>query len=153
MEIQSFYNQIEDFNLIALNGRSVTQEDIVAQAKLCLEEAKELFNAVNDKEGDAQVLKESIDLAVVCLGMLHRLELMVFEVSSACNVVGENNLTKFCKDRAIARYSQMAYEADGVEVNIVESRGYYALIDKNGKVRKPFGYEKADVSKFIPKGD
>lgn len=146
---------IEDFNEIGGNLKNVTEEDLMSQARVNKEEALELWDALSLKEGEAQILKEAVDNFVTVTGFLKMLEKKGYDVENALVHVGENNLEKFISfdDPCLVQETIDFYAEHGIKVTAENNTEYEFTIikDEHGKIRKPVGYVKADVSKFIPK--
>lgn len=143
-----------EFNVLAGNLENISEENLLAQAKVVREEGIELFNAVANKEGPEQVLKEAIDVLVTIHGFVSMLQTKGYDVCGAWKEVNDNNLTKFPSDYVTAHYSQLAYLDDNVQVEVVKrSEDCFVLKDDNNKVRKPIGYQKPNLKKYLPKED
>ena len=146
---------IEDFNEIGGNFKNITNEDLISQARVNKEEALELWDALSLEEGEAQILKESVDNFVTIVGFLKMLEKKGYDVENALIQVGENNLDKFISfdDPCLVQETVDFYAEQGIKVTAENNMEYEFTVikDENGKIRKPVGYVKADVSKFIPK--
>lgn len=143
-------------NTLAGQYDSVDKESIKQQLKLIQEEVKELQQAIDENEGDAAFLKEACDVYVVLLGLLHKLELVGWNVEKALLQTTENNLTKFVSGddvETLALTTEM-YKEKGIEITTKYNEEYdmFAIVNKQtGKFLKPAGYKKADVSNCIPK--
>jgi len=146
---------IEDFNEIGGNFKNITTEELLSQARVNKEEALELWDALTLEEGEAQILKEAVDNFVTVTGFLKMLEKKGYDVENALIHVGENNLEKFISfdDPCLVQETVDFYAEQGVKVTAENNMEYEFTVikDENGKIRKPVGYVKADVSKFIPK--
>lgn len=143
------------FNKIAGNLDNVDDSAIEAQIKLIKEEAKELVDAFENNEGKAQLLKETTDLYVVLMGLVYKLEAQGYDWELAQNKVNMNNIDKFVAGddpETLANTLEM-YKEQGVVVRPVYNEEYdmFVIVDENGKVRKPAGYQKCDVSMYVPK--
>ena len=141
---------VYEFNRLAGNYDNITKEKLLAQAKVVLEEAKELLQAIENDEGEEQILKELCDCHVPITGISQMLILLGYGVFPAWKKVNANNLQKFCNTELEAIYSKEAYEAQGISVEINKIEEVFVLKDKNGKVRKPLNYEKVSVKEFTP---
>lgn len=146
---------IEDFNEIGGNFKNITTEELLSQARVNKEEALELWDALSLKEGEAQILKEAVDNFVTVTGFLKMLEKKGYDVENALIHVGENNLEKFISfdDPCLVQETIDFYAEQGIKVTAENNMEYEFTVikDENGKIRKPVGYVKADVSKFIPR--
>ena len=152
--IDDIFGDIEAFNEISGNLENVDSTKIENQLKLIKEESKELLDAWNDKEGNAAFLKETTDLFVVLVGLIQMLEKQGYDWEKAQLHVGQNNIDKFilASDEKEMKVTANSYEASGIGIDFIYNSEYdmYVIKDKNGKVRKPFSYRKADVSKYTP---
>lgn len=140
-------------SLIGKLDKQPTNQDILLQAKLILEEAKELLQAVEEGEGEEQILKETCDCLVVVFGLVAQLNLSGYDVFSAMKAVNDNNMSKICSSQTDAAYTKVGYESTD------PSGGYYVkqlsydkwgVFNKSDKLQKPIGYSKCSVKQFIP---
>lgn len=145
---------VVEFNTLCGNLDAVTEENLLAQARVVQEEAVELFDAVHLKEGNTQILKECVDALVVIHGFAAMLQRAGFDVEGAWKAVNENNMTKFTSSYTDACYTKMGYESTEGDGFYVEQVGanLFCVKDKFHKVRKPIGYNKVSVAKFTPEG-
>jgi hypothetical protein len=120
---------------------------LLSQAKIVLEEAKELRHAV-EHEGEDQILKECCDLLVTSFGMLARMTVRGYDVLGAMNdVVNPNNMEKFCLSNTEAQYTAMGYNATegcGAEVRRLDEY-HWGVFNASGKLLKPIGYNKVTL--------
>ena len=153
-DIKDLIGDVHLFNEIAGNYNNVDKDSLFGQSKLIVEEAKELYDAINLAEGDAQILKETCDLLVVAFGMVGKLQHLGYDVSFAWQVVNANNLTKFPDSEEEVMESISDYKKQGVYITPEYNNQYecYVLKDENGKVRKKSSYKKCSVEAFTPKG-
>jgi len=150
--MQECVKGVYDFNNMCNNFDSVDYKKLLAQARVVKEEGEELFTAFLAHEGNAQVLKETVDVLVTITGMVGMLESIGYDVVGAWKVVNENNMTKAC-DLVTAQYSKHFFEeTTPVEIEYNTQFDKYLLRDALGKIRKPYNYQKVDVSMFCPKG-
>ena len=139
------------FNAISGNLLDVNNSSILAQSKVVLEEATELLEAVSEKEGDEQVLKETVDCLVTIFGMVAMLNRLGYDVAGAWQAVNENNMTKFPMDHVEAIYAADAIANEtGKVCSVFERDGRYIIKDGNGKVRKSLKYQKVSVLQYTP---
>lgn len=153
MDIKYCIEQVEMFNEIAGNLNNVTHDNLVAQAKVVLEEAKELYEAV--LSGDCnEILKEAADCLVVNTGFALLLKEQGYDIKGAWNAVNINNLSKFPVDEKIACDSVDILADQGVFCKIEANDHYQVFVIKNeaGKVMKPINYKKCSVAPYTPKG-
>lgn len=152
MNLLECYDGVYKFNAVAGNLDNVTEDSLRSQARCVLEEAKELFAAVDENEGPEQLLKESIDVTVTIFGFIQQLYSQGYDVFGAMTKVNENNLTKVSMDDVVAAYTVMAYEELDIPVEKHRNPIGYSVKDENGKVRKPVNYKAVDVAEFVPGG-
>ena len=152
MNLLECYDGVYKFNDVAGNLDNVSEEGLRAQARCVLEEAKELFAAVDENEGPEQLLKESIDVTVTIFGFIQQLYSQGYDVFGAMTKVNENNITKVSMDDVVAAYTVMAYEELNIHVEKHRNPIGYCVKDENGKIRKPVNYKAVDVAEFVPGG-
>lgn len=138
--VQESVSKIAQFNEIAGVFGLVNKASIALQLDLEQEEYLEQVKAF-DENDDAEFLKESIDLFVVAVGNLIKLEAAGFNVAEAMVRVDNNNLSKFPPPDNITTILPKGYTQTYNEVYNV-----FVLKDENGKIRKPASYKKVDVS-------
>ena len=154
MSIEQIEQRIKQWNERCGNihcNKQDTLEDIVRkvipQAKVILEEAKELVAALdvkdeNDiKDGIADVLFTSLRL-VSLLGDK-------YDVLGMLNAVCDNNDLKYTTDYGAFVTTEKWWNADTFDIaTVVDGVTYYCLKNENGKVVKPKDFPKVDLSKF-----
>lgn len=144
---------VGEFNSLLGNLENVDNTKLLAQARICVEEAGEALQVIEENTKPQEILKETIDLLVTAHGLAQMLITQGYDVEGAWKAVNENNMTKFCHSLTDAAHSRIGYEATGVHVDVVVRDNVLALIDENGKLRKPIAYQKVDVSKYCPKNN
>lgn len=153
MTIEECVSGVELFNEIAGNSGLITQESLIAQAKVVAEEGNELLEAVLEGSPN-EILKECVDVLVTIHGFVKMLEEQGYDILGAWNAVNINNLSKFPVDEKIACDSVDALADQGVFCRIEENDHYQVFVikDGQGKVRKPINYKKCSVAAYTPKG-
>ena len=142
---------VAEFNVIAGNYQNIGYDTLLAQAKVVREEGIELYNAVHDVEGKEQILKEAVDVLVTAFGFVGILQNLGYDVYGAWKEVNKNNLDKFPKSQTDAFYTKTGYEASGVTTEVVQyNHNTWVIKDTHGKVRKPIGYQKVCLKKYLP---
>jgi len=134
------------------NYDNITDAQLLSQARVVREEGDELFDAVNNNEGQEQILKECVDALVTITGFATMLQRLGYDVTGAWNAVNSNNLSKFPATYTDACYTLTGYEAtegEGFTLTAVDT-GKWAVKDKHGKLRKPIGFKKCSVARFTP---
>lgn len=144
---------IWDFNQISGASQELQKRNLQHQMKLIQEEVKEA-NAdlvVGDFEG---FCKEMADVYVTVIGMMQKLENLGVDTAGVIKETAYNNLTKYPRNLSEAEASKQDYLSKGIEVNHTYNSfdNCYILRDKEGKVRKPTNYVKANVSQYVPEG-
>lgn len=152
MDFNSCLKQVEEFNRLGGNFEDLSQAKLLSQVIVNKEEANELFTAVNESEGNEQILKETVDNLVTLFGVVSMLQKRGYNVIGAWDKVNKNNMTKFCDDSIQAEYSKLWYSNDNINISYHQDTqtGKFVLKDQNGKIRKKIGYEKCSVSEFTP---
>lgn len=144
------FEGIVRFNSLAGNLDPSDVQRLPAQAKVVLEEAGELFFAV-EHEGEDQILKECCDLLVASLGMLATLNVRGYNVLGALNeVINPNNMTKFCLSNTEAQYTAMGYNATedcGAEVRRLDEY-HWGVFNAQGKLLKPIGHNRVTTEQL-----
>lgn len=153
MNINDCINSVELFNEIAGNLDNITNEKLIAQAKVVAEEGNELLEAVAEGKPN-DVLKECVDVLVTIHGFVKMLEAQGHDIIGAWNEVNVNNLSKFPTDEKIACDTVDKFSDEGIFCTIEENKDYnvFVIKNENGKVVKPIGYKKCSVASYTPKG-
>lgn len=150
IDVEKRVQEVVEFNTFLGRYDTPGYDDLLAQAKVCKEEALELFEAVHDIHSQADILKECVDLLVVAHGFAALLQAQGHDVSGAWQAVNQNNISKFCSNQTDAYYTKIGYESsqgDGFEVKQLDYNKW-GVFDSHGKLRKPIGYEPIDVIRF-----
>ncbi len=152
--LEDFQEDIYSFNRVAGNAEKVTQKDFVAQMKCLKEEVQELNDEIQAWNDPANLVKETLDVLYVAVGILQKLDTLGIDTSFAMQEIAENNLEKFPKRLDVAISSVIALEEQGHQVKHEYNAEYdcYTLRDSNGKVRKPLTYHSVDIHNCIPVG-
>ena len=157
MSIEQIEQRIKQWNERCGNtpcNNQDTLEDVVRkvipQAKVILEESKELVTAleakdeIEIKDGIADVLFTSLRL-VSLLGDK-------YDVLGMLNAVCDNNDLKYTTNQVDFFAAGGAWDklSDGCKNEVTEIDGvaYYCLKNENGKVVKPKGFPRVDLSEF-----
>lgn len=120
--------------------------DVVAkttpQAKVILEEAKELVAALESKD-ETEIKDGVVDVLFTALRLISLLK-EKYDIFGMAEKVCDNNDLKWTTDQ----YEADLWEGDdGVytHTTIIKGRAYYCMKDNNGKVRKWKGFPKVDL--------
>lgn len=121
------------------------------QLELIQEELKETQEAIRNR--DLTELRDGIcDVLVTTYGLAHR---SGFDADLDMTVVHDSNMSKFCDNLEDAEASVAHYAEQGLEAEVVESNGLYAIVsskdqeDVNGK-RCPAGKNLKGIHFFEP---
>ena len=154
MSIKQIEQRIKQWNERCGNtscNNQDTLEDVVRkvipQAKVILEESKELVAALESK--DENEIKDGI--ADVLFTSLRLVSLLgeKYDVLGMLNVVCDNNDLKYTTDRdEFSTHDKWCVDNTIDVVSIVDDVMYYSLKNENGKVVKPKDFPKVDLSKF-----
>lgn len=118
---------------------------VLPQAKVILEEAKELLKACEEQD-EQEIIDGSIDILVTSLRLLSLLGKR-YDLMKAAELVMENNHLKYTKGVMLGEtYSK--FKVDGTCIISTEVNGvtYYCLKDQNGKIRKWEGFPKVELN-------
>lgn len=154
MSIKQIEQRIKQWNERCGNtscNKQDTLDDVVRkvmpQAKVILEEAKELVVALEDK--DENEIKDGI--ADVLFTSLRLVSLLgdKYDVLGMLNAVCDNNDLKYTTDYDAFVTTQKWFNADTFDIaTVVDGVNYYCLKNENGKVVKPKDFPKVDLSEF-----
>ena len=117
---------------------------VLPQAKVILEEAKELLKAC-EEQNEQEILDGSIDVLVTSLRLLSLLGKR-YDLMKAAELIMENNHLKYTDDVKLLEQWVVASPPD-IYGESSESGGkkYYYLKDLNGKIRKWTGFPKVEL--------
>lgn len=165
------YNEIAGkvlaWNNIVGDFAPTTNEDILLQTDLCVEEAKETREGIWDRDCNgntktpefdwAEVLDGAVDQFVVLCKLLDQLEDKGIDVNKAFTKVLENNSSKFIpntkESEGIVTNTVEMYEDRGVNVIFRYSTEGDCFTVKNaatGKLLKPYGFVPVNLSDCVP---
>jgi hypothetical protein len=140
------------FNTIAGKADNFSKEAVEQQTRLILEEVNELVNALNTND-TVEVLDAAVDIQVVLSGLFQILHKAGFDVANACQLVAENNLSKFTDSLQVAELTVADLASKEIEAKIeynAESQ-CYVIKDTNQKVRKPVDFKAVELTECVPK--
>ena len=148
---QDFASDCYLFNELAGKDTKCSFTDMYQQSMLVHEEVLEIIDGIRHNNPE-EVLDGAIDVLVVTLGLLQKLEELGVDVSKAMQKTAINNFSKFPTDRVIAVASVDALKEKGVDCNFEYNEGYevYVIKDTNDKVRKPLDFVSNDLLDCIP---
>lgn len=114
------------------------------QAKVILEEAKELLKACEEQD-EQEMIDGSIDVLVTSLRLISLLGKR-YDLMKAAELVMENNHLKYTDARILA----VQWKQGVGEVKVVDTQTnkgtYHCLKDENGKIRKWPGFPKVELN-------
>lgn len=118
---------------------------VLPQAKVILEEAKELLKACEDRD-EQEILDGSIDVLVTSLRLISLLGKR-YDLMKAAQLVMENNHLKYTDDVKLLEQWVVASPPDIYgATSEVGGKDYYYLKDLNGKIRKWPGFPKVELN-------
>lgn len=154
MSIEQIEQRIKQWNERCGNtscNNQDTLEDVVRkvlpQAKVILEEAKELVSALDVK--DENEIKDGI--ADVLFTSLRLVSLLgdKYDVLGMLNAVCDNNDLKYTTDYDAFVTTEKWWNASTFDIaTVVNGVTHYCLKNENGKVVKPKDFPKVDLSVF-----
>lgn len=152
-EMQAMLADLSDnsclFNDIAGTSDDCSKEAIESQLKIILSEVQELVTAFNE-ETPTDVAAEAVDVIVTVIGLLQKLNNAGIDCYTIAKRIGEKNLEKFPSNLALVEATVKDYADKGIKVTAVANTEHfpvkYIIRDEHGKVRKPLGFTKVDLS-------
>lgn len=139
------------FNELAGKDKQCSYHDIYQQCNLIDEEVNEITDGIYQNNPE-EVLDGAIDVLVVTLGLLQKLEHLGVDTTKAMQKTALNNFSKFPTDRVIAVSSVDFLKEQGVDCKFEYNEEYqvYVIKDANDKVRKPVDFVSNDLLDCIP---
>ena len=118
---------------------------VLPQAKVILEEAKELLKACEEQD-EQELIDGSIDVLVTSLRLISLLG-KKYDLMKAAQLVMENNHLKYTNDVKLLEQWVVASPPDIYgEISELGGKKYYYLKDLNGKIRKWIGFPKVELN-------
>lgn len=152
-ELYNLWYYTKEFNEKSQNFRKELLTFLKGQHPFVEEEVRETSEALL-KDDVVEVLDGCIDTLVTVFGELQRLEQAGVDVSGGMLNTGQNNLSKFCT-KEVAENSIKWYKENKRETVRMELTGspdeYVLLRESDGKIMKPLGFIRNDLSEFVPK--
>lgn len=138
------------FNVYAGKADKFESQDIQRQISLISEELKETIEGFESNSA-VEVLDGTIDILVVTLGLLQKLQYAGVDIEGALSAVAENNLSKFTEDPDVASLTVASYQRKGEAVYVTDF-GAKKVIKRlsDDKVMKPIDFKSVELDKFIP---
>jgi hypothetical protein len=159
--INDLFDNVNKFNMLAGNFSFYNKEDgtvnkeqflaqLKAQAKCVLEEAKEAYEAIHNDNDPQEALDGLVDVLVTAYGLGSMLGLAGFNVDEACYITAENNMTKFPTDSEVVNQTLLANPTWVATEMQTADGATFVIKDEAGKIRKPLGYTKNNISECVP---
>jgi len=122
-----------------------TCSTVLPQAKVILEEAKELLKAC-EEQNEQELLDGAVDCMVTTLRLLSLLGKR-YDLTKAAELIMENNHLKYTDDVKLLEQWVVASPPDIYgESSEIGGKKYYYLKDLNGKIRKWPGFPKVELT-------
>ena len=120
---------------------------VLPQAKVILEESKELVAALESK--DENEIKDGIADVLFTSLRLDSLLGDKYDVLVMLNAVCDNNDLKYTTDYDAFATTQKWWNASTFDITtVIDGVTYYCIKNENGKVVKPKDFPKVDLSEF-----
>lgn len=149
--LDNIENMVWKFNTISgsLVGE-ITYDKLKLQANLIKEELEETFEAI-DTFDEKEIVDGVCDILVTAFGLAQMLESRGHHVYGALQEICENNLTKMPPSRSLGEleFDKLNEQGYDITFNLFGNEHYVVLKDENGKVRKPYFYERPNIDKYI----
>lgn len=116
---------------------------VLPQAKVILEESKELLKACEEQD-EQELIDGAVDVLVTSLRLLSLLGKR-YDLMKAAELVMENNHLKYTDDLLLVQ-SWLAGTTYKMSSVIVKDVKYYCIKDDNGKIRKWTGFPKVELN-------
>lgn len=120
-----------------------TCDAVLPQAKVILEEAKELLKAC-EEQNEQELLDGAVDCMVTSLRLLSLLGKR-YDLMKAAELIMENNHLKYTDDLLLVQ-SWLAGTTYKMSGTVVKDVKYYCMKDDNGKIRKWAGFPKVELN-------
>jgi len=148
---QDFAEDCYVFNEIAGKDQQYSWNDLESQYKLIAEETNEILEGLDNRD-IVEVLDGAVDVLVVTLGLLQKLQAAGVDVDHALAITAENNISKFVTYDSTAKATVEMYSRLGVDSKAEYNEKYrkYVIKDSNDKVRKPIGFISNNLECCIP---
>jgi len=142
------------FNSISGAIQETSDESFISQLDFIEEEFNEFKHGVLTND-NIKTLDGLVDCLVTLMGYMQKMQYTTgANIAHAMDLIAENNLSKYPKDRSIAEQTVEFYKQKGTETYVSYNEDYqvYVIRDKaTGKVKKPVGFKAVDLSVCFPK--
>jgi phosphoribosyl-ATP pyrophosphohydrolase len=116
---------------------------VLPQAKVILEEAKELLKAC-EEQNEQELIDGAVDTCVTTLRLLSLLGKR-YDLMKAAQLVMENNHLKYTDDLLLVQ-RWLAGTTYKMSSTVAKDVKYYCMKDDNGKIRKWQGFPKVELN-------
>lgn len=149
--------KVDEFNTIAGNlKKKPTKKQLLAQIDLIQEELDEARDGVNDNDSE-EFLDGIGDLVVTLFGLFSQAEKLGHDVMGATLAICDQNLDKFpvYPNHDLVKQTKEMYFNEKKTVAIdsvcsdVKPKRHVIKNGDTGKILKPIGFDKIDLSRFI----
>lgn len=117
---------------------------VLPQAKVIVEEAKELLKACEEQD-EQELIDGAVDVLVTSLRLISLLGKR-YDLMKAAQLVMENNHLKYTDDLFLADRWRQGVEGTIVVDTQTNKGAYHCLKDQNGKIRKWTGFPKVELN-------
>lgn len=164
--INELYEKVVLFNELAGQPQKFDAQTEVfwqwveKQANLIKEELQETLDAIANRDL-VEVLDGTLDVFVTNSGLMDILSKAKISVMVAGNDVCNNNLSKMTQNPALAKKTVEEYDAQHVPCYVerkivmdgIYPREWYTVRRvEDGKIMKPYGYQRVSLGKYVDGG-
>jgi len=150
--IKEFTDKCYLFNKVAGKDTQFDKQSIQEQIDLIKEEVNETQEGL-DNNDLMELADGALDVLVVTLGLIQKLENLGIDMNKAAEIIADNNLSKFTLDYKVAEATVEHYKQKGEQVYITfynDKKLYAVKRLSDNKVMKPVGFVSADIYSCIP---
>lgn len=141
--LQKFYNEVEKFNEIGESFKCDLRDAANLYLSLTFEENSEGIYAF-ERDDPVELLDAAVDTLITSIGLIQALEKAGFNVEEAMKRIAANNLAKF------PNVADGCQHLDEYTAEVNDKYNVYVIKDNNGKIRKPEGFSKVDLTDLVP---
>ena len=141
------------FNDIAGGSQQLTKADFINQKDIIASEFQELVDGI-ENDDIVEAVDGVVDVLVTVFGMMQKLENAYgIDFAKACNLIADNNLSKFVVNEREAADTVAMYKAKGIETYYRYDETYNVYVIRNsktGKVMKPIDFVPVSLVECFP---
>lgn len=141
------------FNTVSGQDEELTKKDFEDQFKLIQSELDELKEGLLTDDFTEQ-LDGCVDVLVTVFGFMQRLHnFKGVDLVKACDLIGQNNISKFVKDESVAKQTVEMYKQKGADTYYSFNEKFKLFVvrdSKTNKVKKPVTFKDVDLSNCFP---